>query len=64
MTPRRRHSFFLDEELSAGLKVYKERDGVPEAEAVRRAVSEFLERRGIKPTAERSGSKTGKRKRR
>lgn len=47
MTPRKRYSFFIDEDLDAGLKALKERDGTPEAEAVRRAIAEFLKRRGI-----------------
>ena len=48
MTPRKRYSFFIDEELEVGLKTLKRRDGMPEAEAVRRAVAEFLKRKGIK----------------
>lgn len=47
MTPRRRTSFFVDDALAAGLKALKARDGVPEAEAIRRAIAEYLERRGI-----------------
>jgi len=48
MTPRRRTSFFVDDELAEGLKALKSRDGVPEAEAIRRAIAEYLERRGVK----------------
>ncbi len=48
MTPRKRYSFFIDDELEAGLKALKRRDGMPEAEAIRRAVAEFLKRKGIK----------------
>ena len=47
MTPRKRYSFFIDEELEAGLKALKRRDGMPEAEALRRALAEFLKRKGI-----------------
>lgn len=47
MTPRRRTSFFVDEELAVGLKALKARDGVPESEAIRRAIGEYLDKRGI-----------------
>jgi hypothetical protein len=46
--PRKRHSFFLDPELTEGLKALKARDGILESEAVRRAIAEFLERKGLK----------------
>ena len=52
MAPKRRTSFFLDDSLSAGLKALKSRDGVPEAEAIRRAIAEYLKRRGVKVVQE------------
>lgn len=45
--PRRRVSFFLDEHLAEGLKQLKARHGTPEAEAIRRAIAEYLEGVGI-----------------
>jgi hypothetical protein len=57
MSPRTRHSFFLDEELTEGLKRLKERDGISEAEAVRRAIGEFLERKGVKAERKRAASR-------
>ncbi len=56
MTPRKRYSFFIDEELEAGLKALKRRDGMPEAEALRRALAGFLKRKGI-IKAEKTGRK-------
>jgi hypothetical protein len=64
MTPKRRTSFFLDPELGDGLKALKARDGVPEAEAIRRAIAEYLEKRGIalegkserRPVSSRTGA--------
>ena len=47
MTPKKRYSFFIDDELDAGLKALKQRDGIAEAEAIRRAIGEFLKRKGI-----------------
>jgi hypothetical protein len=61
--PRRRTSYFLDEALKAGLRALKDRDGIPEAEAVRRAVAAFLKERGIEllvvetPTGKRGASR-------
>lgn len=40
-------NFYLDDELLAGLKALKARVGVPEAESVRRAVAEYLERQNV-----------------
>jgi Ribbon-helix-helix protein, copG family len=47
MTPRTRYSFFIDDELAKGLKVLKARDGTPEAEAIRRAIGDYLKARGV-----------------
>jgi hypothetical protein len=44
---KRRTSFFLDPALGDGLKALKARDGVGEGEAIRRAIAEYLEKRGI-----------------
>ena len=57
--PRKRHSFFLDAELTEGLKALKARDGILESEAVRRAIAEFLARKGVK--AERRRTRRRKR---
>jgi hypothetical protein len=55
MSPRKRTSVFLDPELLDGLKALKARDGTPEAEAIRRGVAEYLERRGV--TGQKAGRK-------
>jgi hypothetical protein len=47
MTPRKLYNFYIDPDLAAGLKRLKERDGVPESEQVRRAVREWLQRKGV-----------------
>jgi hypothetical protein len=47
MAPRKLHNFYLDSDLSEGLKAVKDRDGISEAEQVRRAVREWLERKGV-----------------
>jgi len=56
------HAFYLDPQLSVGLKTIKERDGISESEQVRRAVRMWLESKGlrVKPTTAQKGGK-GKR---
>lgn len=53
MTPRKLHNFYLDPELSEGLKTVKDRDGISEAEQVRRAIKDWLQRRGVMEAAPR-----------
>jgi hypothetical protein len=60
VTPRKLYNFYIDPELAQGLKALKERDGAPEAESVRRAVREYLERQGV-IRAERKRAATRKR---
>ena len=45
---RRLHSFYLDRELSAALKVVKQRDGMPEGEQVRRALWDWFKKKKVK----------------
>ena len=49
MTPNRpTFTFRLDEELRDGLQAVWERDGVPISEQVRRAVIDWLDKKGVK----------------
>lgn len=61
MAPRKRISVYIDPTHADGLKALKARDGMPEAEAIRRALSEFLERRGVVVKAARKQAPTRKR---
>ena len=47
MTPRRLYNFRIDPELEVGLKAVKERDGVSESEQIRRALLEWLTKKGV-----------------
>jgi predicted transcriptional regulator len=47
MSPMKAYTFQLSDDLNAGLKALKERDGISEGEAIRRAIAEFLERKGV-----------------
>jgi hypothetical protein len=60
VTPRTRYNFFIDDEQRAGLQAIKARDGIPESEQIRRAVDEWLEKKGV-TKAERKRAVTRKR---
>jgi hypothetical protein len=62
MTPiRRTVTFRIDDELIAGLQQVWERDGVPVSEQLRRAVQDWLEKKGVSVKAERKRAGTRKR---
>jgi hypothetical protein len=60
MTPRLRYGFWIDEAQRDGLRQVKERDGILESEQIRRAISEWLEKKGVKTKTARTrrGSRT------
>jgi hypothetical protein len=43
----RLYSFYLSPELKRGLETLKAREGIPESEAIRRALAEYLTRRKV-----------------
>ena len=43
----RRVTFWVDEELADALKAIKQRDGIPEAEQLRRAIRTWVEGKGV-----------------
>ena len=61
MTPRKLYNFYIDPELAEGLKALKNREGVPEAESIRRALAEYLAKKGVVKKAERKRAVTRKR---
>jgi predicted DNA-binding protein len=52
-----RVSFFLSPELERGLKVLKDRDGVPQAESIRRAITTYLKEKGVRTTGAKNKTK-------
>ena len=46
-------TFAIPDDLKAGLRAIKDRDGTPEAEQIRRAIAMWLERNGIKADRKR-----------
>ena len=60
MAPKRVTTIRIDESILAGLQTVKERDGVPVSEQIRRALSLWLEEKGV-VKAERKRGGTRKR---
>lgn len=62
MTPATKtFTFTLPEDLKRGLQAVKERDGISEAEQIRRAIALWLEGKGVVEKAERKRAGTRKR---
>ena len=58
MTPRKKYSFWIDDDQADGLKVVKDRDGVLESEQIRRAIDAWLEKKGVrKPDRTRASTR-------
>jgi hypothetical protein len=62
MTPRSRYNFWIDDEQREALRHIRERDGVLESEQIRRAITMWLDAKGVKiKTAKPArGKRTGK----
>ena len=58
--PRRMHSYYLDEELTAGLDAIRDRDGILPSEQVRRAIAMWLKSKGYKQPLQRKRGKAKK----
>jgi len=63
MSPRikKLYSFPMDAALAAGLKAVKDRDGISEAEQIRRGIRMWLDSVGVKTKTERPRAVTRKR---
>ena len=53
MARRKIYSFAIDPDLSEGLKLVKERDGIAESEQIRRSIRAWLESKGVKSERKR-----------
>jgi hypothetical protein len=58
---RSRYNFWIDDEQREGLRQVKERDGVLESEQIRRAINDWLEKKGVTVKAERKRASTRRR---
>jgi hypothetical protein len=54
MTPLKLFTFALPAELKEGLRMVKARDGVSEAEQIRRGIQLWLKSKGVSETPKRS----------
>ena len=54
---RERVNFWIDPDLAEGLKAIKVRDGVSEAEQIRRGIRMYLESKGLKAGGRKGGKK-------
>jgi predicted DNA-binding protein len=62
MTPiTKTFTFALPDDMKAGLQVIKERDGITEAEQIRRAIAKWLNEKGVVTKTERKRAVTRKR---
>jgi len=62
MTPvRKRYSFWINEAEAQGLKAIKEAEGTTESEQIRQAIRNWLQRKGVRATADRKRTGTLKR---
>jgi len=62
MTPTTKtFTFAIPEELKAGLQTVKERDGISEAEQIRRAIAMWLETKGVIKAERGTRGKRGRR---
>ncbi|HYN10983.1 MAG TPA: hypothetical protein VES67_26615 [Vicinamibacterales bacterium] len=56
MSPRRRYGFWIDDDLLAGLRLVKDRDGILESEQIRRAIKTWLQSKGAIKTDRKRAS--------
>jgi hypothetical protein len=50
----KRLNFFLSTELRGALRRLRERDGVPDSETIRRALADYLTRKGVLKKSKRA----------
>ncbi len=63
MSPKHPYTFHIDPELDAALKALKARDGIPEAETIRRALVQYFEVKGIRVETKAARPRVSPRKR-
>ena len=60
-TPKKLTNFRIDSELLEAMEGIRQRDGVPVSEQVRRAIQDWLKKRGVSVEADRKRASTRKR---
>ena len=57
MSPKKPYSFLIDLELLEALKALKDRDAAPESETIRRALRDYLKKRGVLKSPKTKGQR-------
>jgi hypothetical protein len=57
MTPKKTFTFAISDEMKAALTQVRERDGIAEAEQIRRGIQMWLESKGVKAERKRAGTR-------
>ena len=60
MTPRARYTFYIEDEQRSALTAIKQRDGISESEQIRRAIQEWIDKRGVREKAQGKRAATRK----
>jgi hypothetical protein len=60
VTPRKRYTFWIDDEQADRLQTVRERDGVLPSEQIRRALDEWFQKRAVTVKAPRRSVKRRK----
>jgi hypothetical protein len=61
MTPRRRYAFWIEDDQIAALEAIRERDGVLPSEQIRRAIDDWLKKKGVDVKTARKRASTRRR---
>lgn len=61
LSPKKTFTFHISDEMKAALQTISRRDGISEAEQIRRGVEMWLKSKGVKLKAERPRASTLKR---
>ena len=57
MSPQKTFTFAISDEMKAALSVIRERDGISEAEQIRRGVKMWLDSKGVKTERKRAATR-------
>jgi predicted DNA-binding protein len=57
MDTKKMYALRMDPDLIAGLKALKDRDAAPESETIRRALREYLKKRGVLKAPKKKGQR-------
>lgn len=53
MMPKRRYTFWINEQEAEGLRLVKADEGIAESEQIRQAIRDYLKKKGVMKSASR-----------